>query len=140
MLRPLRRRVDIEAAGRLRLASDAVHTVVFRRLHNGEPFCHTAVHLHPAAGTVLGEIPELARAGATTDATIIGLLDTRLPSPIAEAEQSITAAAADHTLAHALACPPGDPLLRVDRIYLTTDEQPVELAINHFPPSSTRTA
>jgi DNA-binding GntR family transcriptional regulator len=134
ILRPLRRQVSIDAASRLRLDSDSVHTVVFRRLHNGEPFCHTAVYLHPAAGTLLGGIPELAEIGAISDATIIGLLDTRLPAPIAEAEQSVTAAAADDTLAAALGCPAGAPLLRVDRIYFTTDRQPVELAINHFLP------
>jgi GntR family transcriptional regulator len=134
ILQPLRRQVNIEAASRLRLDSDAVYSVVFRRIHNGEPFCHTAVYLHPAAGRLLREIPELAEPGATTDATIIGLLDTRLPAPIAEAEQSITAAAADHIVTHALNCQPGTPLLRVDRVYLTTDEEPVELAINHFLP------
>ncbi|SFP19954.1 GntR family transcriptional regulator [Amycolatopsis rubida] len=134
VLRPLRRQVNVEAASRLRLDSDAVHTLVFRRTHNAEPFCHTTVHLHPAAGAALGEIPELTEPGATSDVTIIGLLDTRLPAPIAEAEQSITAAAATDTLAEALGCPPGAPLLRVDRIYLATDGQPVELAISHFLP------
>lgn len=134
VLRPLRRKVDIDAASRLRLDSDVVHTVVFRRTHEGDSFCHTTVHLHPAAAAALGDVPELGEAGAVSDATIIGLLDTRLPAPIAEAEQSITAASADQTLADALGCGIGDPLLRVDRIYLTTDQQPVELAINHFLP------
>ncbi|WP_406690081.1 GntR family transcriptional regulator [Saccharopolyspora sp. ID03-671] len=134
VLRPLHRRVDIDAASRLRLDSDAVHTVVFRRTHDGEPFCHTAVHLHPAAAAVLADVPELTERGAVSDATIIGLLDTRLSNPIAEAEQSITAAAAEKPLADALGCTIGDPLLRVDRIYLTTDQHPVELAINHFLP------
>jgi GntR family transcriptional regulator len=134
VLKPLRRKVNVEAASRLRLSSDAVHTVVFRRTYQREPFCHTAVYLDPTAAAVLDEIPELAEQGARSDATIIGLLDTRLPAPIAEAEQSITAAAADETLAAALGCHPGAPLLRVDRIYLTTDEQPVELAISHFLP------
>ncbi|HEX3791966.1 MAG TPA: GntR family transcriptional regulator [Pseudonocardiaceae bacterium] len=135
VLRPLRRQINVEAASRLRLDSDAVHTIVFRRTHNGEPFCHTAVYLHPAAGAALEDLPEVGAAGATSDVTIIGLLDTRLPSPIAEAEQSITAAAADETLAAALGCRPHDPLLRVDRTYLTTDDQPVELAISHFLPA-----
>lgn len=134
VLRPLRRQVDIESASRLRLDSDVVHTVVFRRTHFGDSFCHTTVHLHPAAAAALDDVPELGQEGAVSDATIIGLLDTRLPSPIAEAEQSITAAAAERTLADALGCHVGDPLLRVDRIYLTTDQQPVELAINHFLP------
>jgi GntR family transcriptional regulator len=134
VLRPLHRQVSVEAASRLRLDSDAVHSVVFRRTHNGEPFCHTAVYLHPAAGAALAGIPELAQPGATSDVTIIGLLDTRLPAPIAEADQSITAAAAGPAVAAALGCRPGEPLLRIDRIYLTTDGQPVELAISHFLP------
>ena len=37
-------------------------------------------------------------------------------------------------VAAAIGCNIGDPLLRVDRIYLTTDNQPVELAISHFLP------
>jgi DNA-binding GntR family transcriptional regulator len=134
VLRPLRRQVNVEAASRLRLDSDAVHSIVFRRIHNGEPFCHTAVYLHPVAGAILDEFAELSERGTTSDATIIGLLDTRLPAPIAEAEQSITAAAADDVLAEALGCHPGAPLLRVDRIYLTTEDQPVELAVSHFLP------
>ncbi|HWD06909.1 MAG TPA: GntR family transcriptional regulator [Amycolatopsis sp.] len=134
VLRPLRRVVNVEAASRLRLDSDTVYTVVFRRLHNGNPFCHTAVHLHPAAGSALADVPTLHTAGATSEVTIIGLLDDRLPAPIAEADQSITAAAADATLADALQCTESAPLLRVDRTYLTTDGQPIELAINHFLP------
>jgi len=134
VLRPLRRIINIEAASRLRLDSDAVHTIVFRRTHDEEILCHTTVYLHPAAGEALNDVDELRRPGATSDVTIIGLLDARLPSPIAEAEQSITAAAADPVLAGALGCQPDVPLLRIDRIYLTTDSQPVELAISHFLP------
>jgi GntR family transcriptional regulator len=134
ILCPLRRQVNIEAAGRLRLTSDIVHTVVFRRLHHDEPFCHTAVYLHPDAGAALADLPGLTSPGARSDATIIGLLDTRLPAPIAEAEQSITATAAEDTLATALGCAPGAPVLRIDRIYRTAQGTPVELAISHFLP------
>jgi GntR family transcriptional regulator len=90
VLRPLRRQVSVEAASRLRLDSDAVHAIVFRRTRGGEPFCHTAVYLHPVAGAALADLPELGQRG--------------------------------------------EPLLRVDRIYLTTDGQPVELAVSHFLP------
>lgn len=45
VLEGLRRRVDIEAASRLRLDGDVVYTVVFRRLHAGIAFGHTVVHL-----------------------------------------------------------------------------------------------
>jgi DNA-binding GntR family transcriptional regulator len=134
VLRPLRRVINIEAASRLRLDNDAVHTIVVRRIHDGEPLCHTAIYLSPAAGAALQGVAELSQPGATSDVTIIGLLDTRLPAPIAEAEQSITAAAADQALAAALGCQQDAPLLRIDRTYLTTDNQPVELAISHFLP------
>ena len=131
---PLRRQVGIEAAGRLRLTSDVVHCVAFRRLHREQPFCHTSVSLSPEAGAALVDLPELATVGARSDATIIGLLDTRLAAPIVEAEQSITAASADEPLAAALDCAPGAPVLRIDRVYSTADGRPVELAISHFLP------
>ena len=88
----------------------------------------------PAAGEALNDVDELRRPGTTSDVYIIGLRDARLLAPIAEAEPSITAASADPILASALGCQPDVPLLRIDRIYLTTDSQPVELAISHFLP------
>jgi GntR family transcriptional regulator len=134
IVEPLRRRVDIEAAGRLRSGTDAVYTVVFRRFHGATPFCLTTVHLRPEAGETLTGLPELSEVGATSEATIVGLLDERLTAPIAEAEQSITAQTSDEPVAATLGCTPGVPLLRVDRIYLTTEEVPVELAISFFLP------
>ena len=74
VLEGLRRRVDIEAASRLRLDGDVVYTVVFRRLHAGIAFGHTVVHLPPAvAETVFGS-PHLV-TGATSTHTVIGLLE-----------------------------------------------------------------
>ncbi|HET6187950.1 MAG TPA: GntR family transcriptional regulator [Trebonia sp.] len=134
IIAPLRRQVDVSAAGRLRLASDIVYTVAFCRSHQGKPFCLTVVSLPPAAGLVLASSAELTAEGATSDVTIIGLLDTRLDAPIAEAEQSITVALADDRAAEALGCPVGHPLLRIDRLYLDTSGTPIELAVSHFLP------
>ena len=47
VLAGLRRRVDVDAASRLRLHDDVVYSVVFRRLHDGVPFVSTTVHLVP---------------------------------------------------------------------------------------------
>lgn len=132
----LRRRVDVDAASRLRLADDVVHTVVFRRLHGsdpGIPFVMTRVHL-PAgvAGQVL-DATELAD-GAVSTATVIGLTEPHLNRPIAEAAQSITVAPADDDVASAVGCPAGHPMLRVDRLYSDTSGTPVELAVSHFLP------
>lgn len=132
----LRRRVDVDAASRLRLDDEVVHTVVLRRLHGsdpGIPFVLTRVHLpEPVARTVLGR-PEIFD-GASSTATIIGLTEPHLVSPISEAAQSITISAADDDVAAAVGCPLGHPMLRVDRLYSDASGTPVELAVSHFLP------
>jgi GntR family transcriptional regulator len=134
IISPLRRQVDVSAAGRLRLPADIVYTVAFCRSHHGTPFCLTDVSLPLEAGTALASATELTAEGATSDVTVIGLLDTRLAAPIAEAEQSITVALADERASEALGCAVGHPLLRIDRLYLDTNGTPVELAVSHFLP------
>ncbi|MDN3026935.1 GntR family transcriptional regulator [Streptomyces sp. S.PB5] len=131
---PLHRRVDIDAAGRLGLRTDRVHKLAFLRLHEDTVFCHTAVFLPPGVGKLLETVRELMVPEAPSAFTVIGLLDRRLPEPIAEAEQSITVAAATPELAEHLGCEPGRPLLRIDRVYQSADGHLVELAISHFLP------
>src|SRR5690606_2518795 len=129
---PLHRRGEV--AGRRGPTGDAVGSVAFRRLHDGVPFCLTTVCLPPHVGALLRDVPELAAEGASSAATVIGLLDTRLAAPIAEADQSITVAAADPPAARHLGCAPGHPLLRIDRLYRDTEGTPVELAVSLFLP------
>jgi GntR family transcriptional regulator len=133
VLSGLRRRVDVDAASRLRLDDDVVCTVVFRRLHASVPFVLTTVHLpESVAAPVLGSA-RLSDGAAGTD-TVIGVLEPHLQEPIAEAAQSITVAPADIAVAAALGCEPGHPMLRVDRLYSDTTGRPVELAVSHFLP------
>ena len=133
VLSGLRRRVDVEAASRLRLDDDVVYSVAFRRLHDGVPFVLTRVHLpEPVARSVLAA-PELAD-GAVSTTTIIGLTEPHLSAPIAEAAQSITVSQADAAVAAAVGCDVGHPMLRVDRLYSDTSGHPVELAVSHFLP------
>ena len=134
LLSPLRRHIDVDAAGRLRLPSDSVHTLSFTRLHDDTPFCVTTVFLPPAIGELLAGAPELTEPDARSRATIIGLLEGRLPDPIAEAEQSVTVGAAATETAAVLGCEPGHALLRIDRLYLSSAGDPVELAVSHFLP------
>ncbi|MHC3467357.1 GntR family transcriptional regulator [Streptomyces sp. 7R007] len=134
LVTPLHRRDDAEAAGRLGLDTDRVHTLAFLRLHEDTAFCHTSVWLPPAVGRLLESVPELTRPGPPCTFTVIGLLDRRLPEPIAEAEQSITVAAAAPGIARHLGCAPGHALLRVDRVYRSADGRLVELAVSHFLP------
>ncbi|MFD8309367.1 GntR family transcriptional regulator [Streptomyces sp. NPDC059690] len=134
LVTPLHRRVDVDAAGRLGLHTDRVHKLAFLRLHEDVAFCHTSVWLPPAVGRLLETVEELTLPGTPNAFTVIGLLDRRLPEPIAEAEQSITVAGATADLAEHLGCEPGRPLLRIDRVYRTVAGQLVELAISHFLP------
>ena len=129
---PLRPRADVDAAARLRLPGDVVHTVVFRRLHDDVPFCVTTVHLPPAVAAPMAGGPPLDSPGATSATTIIAMVDTR--HPIVEAEQTITAVPAGPPATTHLNCSAGDPVLRIDRTYLSSDGAPVELAISHFLP------
>ncbi|OBE95168.1 GntR family transcriptional regulator [Mycolicibacterium elephantis] len=136
VLSGLRRRVDVDAASRLRLDDDVVFSVVFRRLHGadpGVPFVSTTVHLVPWAAAALADEPELAD-GAVGTQTVIGLLEPHLAEPITEAAQWITVAPADDTVAAAVDCAPGHPMLRVDRLYSDATGRPVELSVSHFLP------
>jgi len=129
----LRRRVDVEAASRLRSDGDVVYSVVFRRLHDGITFGHTTVHLPPDVATRVLSCPDLTTGAASTH-TVIGLLEPRLDAPIAEAAQSITVGAAGEPVAAAVGCATGHPMLRVDRLYADEHGRPVELSVSHFLP------
>jgi GntR family transcriptional regulator len=133
VLHGLRRRVDVDAASRLRLDDDIVYSVVFRRLHDGVPFVSTTVHLAPSVAQAVQGAQELADGAVGTN-TVIGLLEPHLADPIAEAAQSITVASADEAVADGVGCMPGHPMLRVDRLYSDTRGSPVELSVSHFLP------
>lgn len=133
VLAGLRRRVDVDAASRLRLDNDVVYSVVFRRLHDGVPFVLTTVHLVPSVAQPVLESSALAD-GIVGTHTVIGLLEPHLTEPIAEAAQSITVAPADDMVAEAVGCRPGHPMLRVDRLYSDSSDSPVELSVSHFLP------
>jgi len=130
---PLHRTVDLNAASRLRLTSDAVHQLSFHRIHDGVAFCTTTVYLPPDVGAGLDQA-DLKVAGQRTAATVIGLIEQTASIHISEAEQSMTAVSADKDLASQLVTSVGSPLLRVDRLYYSRQGNAVELAISHFLP------
>ncbi len=133
VLSGLRRRVDLDAASRLRLDDDIVYSVTFRRLHDGVPFVMTTVHLAPWTAQPVLVSPELAD-GAVGTQTVIGVLEPHLSEPIAQAAQSITVGSADVAVADAMGCDVGHAMLRVDRLYSDVSGRPVELSVSHFLP------
>jgi DNA-binding GntR family transcriptional regulator len=133
VLSGLRRRVDVDAASRLRQVEDVVYTVVFRRLHDGVPFVLTRVHLPESVARPVVGAAEMAD-GAVSTSTVIALLEPHLGEPIVEAAQSITVGVADPEVAEAVGCTFGHPMLRVDRLYSDASGTPVELAVSYFLP------
>lgn len=127
------RRVDLDAAGRLRTDTDVVYRVVFQRFHDGVPFVVTTVWWPEPIARLIADAPELT-PDAISSSTMIGLLEPHLEFPIDECAQSITATAASKELARQLNCDEGQPVLRVDRMYTDSRDVPVELAVSHFLP------
>jgi GntR family transcriptional regulator len=80
VLAGLRRRVDVDAASRLRLDDDVVYTVVFRRLHDGVPFVLTTVHLAPPVAQPLLASSALGERGGSTPTTS-GPIAPSAPTP-----------------------------------------------------------
>jgi DNA-binding GntR family transcriptional regulator len=131
---PLEERVDVEAAGRLRLDADLVSAMTFLRLHLGRPICYSVITLPPSVGRRLNGIVDLETAGAESRLTVIGLLDGVLDNPIVEASQSISVSRAPEGIAEAIGCINTQDVLKIDRIYFDTVNTPVELAVSWFNP------
>jgi GntR family transcriptional regulator len=135
LLTPLQRRVDVAAAGRLRLASDHVMSLTLLRLHDELPFAFNTISISPELGKLLADAPEFATPGARHQTTILGAIEARRPGLVAQCEQSVTAVGAPSFVARHLACEPGDPVMRIDRLYGRTDGEPVELAVSYCDPN-----
>ncbi len=124
--------VDIGAAGRLHLDTDEVVTMRFRRLHHGRPYCTTSAYLPVPVGIGLLDVAEFATVGVRRNLTVLSVVERVAGRPIAGADQTITAELADARIAAALECREGDPVLRIDRLYVDHHGDVLELAINHF--------
>ncbi len=134
IIAPLTRRVDLAAAGRLRLNNDIVSSVAFRRLHDGLPLCFVRVSLPPDIGRLLDDVPALHEVGALSGYTILGLLDERLESPVLDGEQSISVGTVPGEAVDALGTVDGASVLQIDRAYSNVAGRAVELAVNWFHP------
>lgn len=133
LVRPLAPVIDVNAAQRLHLADPQVHSLTFLRVHHGEAFCRTRVHLPPAIGKSLATVRELIEPGAHSKVTVISLIESH-GHDIADAEQLITARAADEDLMAHLSCAPGAPVLHIERTYLDRQGEPLEYAVSDFLP------
>jgi DNA-binding GntR family transcriptional regulator len=65
---------------------------------------------------------------------VIRRIEDIISSSVAEAEQSITVARADAATTAVLGCPLQHPVLRIDRLYLDLEGNPLELSKSFFLP------
>jgi len=131
---PLQRQVNMAAAGRLRLDTDVITSLSFRRSHDGLPLCFTTVSMPPIVGRLLEDVADFTTPGATSRHTVLGLLDARLDQPVLEAEQSISVGMVPGAAARSLGLTEGQAVLRIDRMYWDGERRPVELAVSWFHP------
>lgn len=134
VVEPFRRTIDVAAAGRLRLDSDLVMTVVIRRIFDGVPFASTTIHVPEHIGRMLVESRQMPAVGVPTNMTVIGLIEGLTGRWATEADQSITVEVASDEVAAHIKVAHAEPVLRIDRLYLDPDGVPLELAVNRFHP------
>lgn len=128
-------RVELEAAGRLGLETDQVVTLRFRRFHEGQPFCVTTAYLPVPLGRGLFDVAELTEPRARRRMTVLSVVQSLAGTPIAGADQSITAVPAPDGLCAEIDVEPGHPVLRIDRVYFDAEHRVLELAVNYFNPA-----
>jgi GntR family transcriptional regulator len=134
LVEPFDRRADISAASRMGLESDQIFTALIQRFHDDNPFCITEVFLPVEVGRLVLDSGELARVGTRTPKTVISIIDRVWRNGISGAHQSITACAMPDQWAALIDCTPGQPVLRVDRLYVDSDGRSLELGISYFNP------
>jgi DNA-binding GntR family transcriptional regulator len=132
IVRPFEVIVDVSAAGRLRLEDDKVAVATTRRLNKGEPFSASTTYLPPALAELIADDPRISTAGATSQITIIGLLEEQGHGPLAGAHQSISAAIAEGETAALIGSSLGEPVLTIDRVFFDRQGRFVELSVTTF--------
>jgi DNA-binding GntR family transcriptional regulator len=131
---PLSPVMDPDAAAALGLQFDEVFRIAYVRSHEAVPFCYTEVTIPPRLKPLLQPSAFLRSAGAQSDATILGILDREMASPVAGARQAINAVPAPGEIARQIGCVEGDPLLMIERVHFDGEGRPVERCVNYFNP------
>jgi len=97
---------------------------VRRRKLQGEPFSHLVTHIP-------GEIADRFSVRDMATTSLLVLLE-RSGAAVFDAEQSITAVAAEPQVASALGVALGAPLLKVERVMRDVNGRPVQLIHSHY--------
>jgi DNA-binding GntR family transcriptional regulator len=133
-IRPFARSANVEVASRLQLPSDVVAAGLFRRRHEGTPYCVLQVYLPPQLADRVVARKALPEPGEARAITVIRVLEDAEPELIAMAQQSISVTAVPADIAPLIDLESRDSALRIDRIYLAFNGDPVLLAVSYFHP------
>lgn len=101
-----------------------IQRAVRRRKLQGEPFSHLVTH-------VPGDIADRYSVRDMATTSLLTLLE-QVGAAVFDAEQSITAVAAEPLVASALGVAVGAPLLKVERIMRDVNGRPVQLIHSHY--------
>lgn len=125
--------INPAVARQLGLANDLVHSLLFTRSAGDQTISVVRSYFPPAIGSRLASLNLLVE-GSVHDSTVVGLLESEFGLVAAEAEQSITVDRTDQLQAELLGCELRHPVLRIDRVYISSDHVPMELAISYLLP------
>lgn len=132
VLRPLAAAAG-SARARSELGAEELMEVTIRRLHGEVPFVCTTVTLSAGIGRRLKR-GVLARAGARRRTTVLQLLEPLLERPIVHCRQDVTVGLVPDDLAAWIGMNPGDPAIRIDRLYRDQAGAAVESTMSFFNP------
>ena len=131
VLEPVSIVTDTEASTRLEAPGEEVATLLVRRLYEEAPFVVTQVYLHPEIGKQMHD----QKRPTEHDSTVLDVLESLIPYPIARVSQSITAKSLPSELASYIDYETDKPALHVERLYFDTEGHPVEFATSFYNPN-----
>ena len=126
---PLRREKSKAAAERLRLAQEEVSVLRGTRYLSETPLGYWQIHLPPHVGELLGE----GFSGRECQ-SVIGKVKEVTGAQILRAEQVISAELADARIAEALNVAVDSPVLKIERLYLDHEDDPLEWSVSKYRP------
>lgn len=132
---PLEEVADEASADQLQCDDGRVWRVEFVRLHDGVAFSFTRLDLRSDLGPQMQREQGLLIAGHRSTITITAAIERHTSVTVAHASQAITALGCSPDVARLLGMKPGEPSLRIERVYYDPEGRPVDLARNDFNPN-----
>jgi GntR family transcriptional regulator len=132
---PLKQRGDAEAARVLGVDRDQIYTMALLRMQGDAVVGYTRIALPAEIKALIEDDISLLGSGESDLSTVIGLIERKRPGIVAATEQSVSARIPPSAVRKHIPAGEQQNVLRVDRVYLTEENRPIELAVNYFDPA-----